>query len=90
MQPTVVMDPTTGKLSEEKKKVKLPAVNYYSKMFVNLLSPIEMFQKRYFNYHGSYFPIEVLQQSKVIPQIVLIERGTYPDSDAINHYDYKR
>jgi hypothetical protein len=29
MQPSVVMDPNTGKLSEEKKRVKLPAINYY-------------------------------------------------------------
>jgi hypothetical protein len=54
------MDPNTGKLSEEKKRVKLPAVNYYTKLFMNQVSPIELFQQRYFNYHGSYFPIEVL------------------------------
>ncbi len=77
MQPTVVMDPNTGKLSEEKKRVKLPAVNYYTKLFVNQLSPIELFQQRFFNYHGSYFPIEVLQQTRVSPYIVLIERGLF-------------
>jgi len=43
MQPTVVMDPNTGKLSEEKKRVKLPAVNYYTKLFMNQVSPIELF-----------------------------------------------
>jgi hypothetical protein len=77
LQPTVVMDPNTGKLSEEKKRVKLPAVNYYTKLFMNHLSPIELFQKRFFNYHGSYFPIEVLQQTRVNPYIVLIERGLF-------------
>jgi hypothetical protein len=35
LQPTLVMDPATGRLSEEKKKVKLPPVNHYTKMFVS-------------------------------------------------------
>jgi hypothetical protein len=68
------MDPSTGQMIQERIKVKLPAVNYYIKLLgSHVISPIELFYLRFYNYPASFFPLEVLHQSKVVPQIVLIE-----------------
>jgi hypothetical protein len=55
------------------------------------MSPMALFHLRFFAFHASYYPLEVLHQARVQARYVLLDRAQFPAGTKVySQYDAER